>query len=80
MVRSEGLEPPTPWFEAWCSVIEDIINQRLTMHQIIELLPKTATNTLQSATVAARFRHCCDRQREAVLEQLYFMLLILVMN
>ncbi len=46
------------------------------MHQIIELLPKTATNTLQSATVAARFRHCCVRQREAVLGQLYIMFLL----
>lgn len=31
------------------------------MHQIIEILLKTATNTLQSATVTARFRHCCVR-------------------
>ena len=62
MVRSEGLEPPTPWFEALYSTIGNIINQQLTMHQIIQLLPRTATYTLQTATVTARFRHCCVRQ------------------
>ena len=46
------------------------------MHQIILKLPITATNTLQTYTVMARFRHCCARQYQAVLEQLDIMFLL----
>ncbi len=42
MARSEGLEPPTPWFEALYSIFKIYYNQQLTMHQYRENLPSTA--------------------------------------
>lgn len=42
MVHSEGLEPHTPWFEALYSATENVINQHVTMHQLILKPPRYA--------------------------------------
>ena len=42
MVRSEGLEPPTPWFEALYSTYKYQYNQHLAKRQTPQIRPKTA--------------------------------------
>lgn len=37
-VRSEGLEPPAPWFEAWCCSFKSLINQYVETHQIVQVI------------------------------------------